>query len=140
MDNAVLAESKSNVGDLANKGLSLKKPDSGSTLQPIVQLLSVSQLPGFKKQEICLLFYGTRQYLRPYIYYRSQDILLTTPMALQWKKETGLDLYGTTFVAALLARKVVAGSGEYLLRKKSFPPTGFKKAMEDAKVHLENQH
>ena len=116
-DNAVLAESKKSVGDLANRALSLEKPDSSSTLQPIVQFLSVSQLPGFRKQKISLLFYGTRQYLRPYIYYPSQDILLTTPTLLQWKKETGFDLYGTTFVAALLAREVVADSGLFLLIK-----------------------
>ena len=47
LEKAFLAESKQHVGDLANKGLS-DKPDSSSTLQPIVQLLSVSQLPGFK--------------------------------------------------------------------------------------------
>ena len=87
LDKAVLAESKKNEGDLASKTLSSEKPpDSSVMLQPIVQLLSVSQLPGFRKQEISLLFYGTRHYLRPYIYYPSQDILLTTKQPLQWKK------------------------------------------------------
>ena len=75
-------------------------------LQPIVQLLSVLQLPGLKKTELSLLFYGTRQYIWPYIYYHSQDILLTTAEPLQWKKETGLDLHGTTAVAALLTQEL----------------------------------
>ena len=137
LDKAVLAESKKNEGDLANKTLSLERPDSSSTLQPIVQLFSVSQLPGFRKQEMSLLFYGTRHYLRPYIYYPSQDILLTTKQPLQWKKETGLDLYGTTAVAALLTREVMANSGKYLLHTESLTQTGFKKAMEDANIPLD---
>lgn len=50
-------------------------------------------------------------------------------------EETWLDLYGTTAVAALLAREVLANSGQFLLYKK-LTPTGFKQAMEDAKVPL----
>ena len=138
LEKAILAESKQHVGDLANKALSQTKPDSSSMLQPIVQLLSVSQLPGFKKREQSLLFYGTRQYIRPYIYYHSQDILLTTAEPLQWKKETGLDLHGTTAVAALLAHELKFREllGEYLLKLEKLAQTGFMKAMEDAKVSL----
>ena len=135
----LLAESKQHVGDLANKALS-DKPDSSSTLQPIVQLLSLSQLPGFKKWELSLLFDGTRQYIRPYIYiyYHSQDILLTTAEPLQWKKETGLDLHGTTAVATLLTQELKFREllGEYLLESENLTQKGFIKAMEDAKVCL----
>jgi len=98
-DKAVLSESKQSAGDLGNKNVSKDKSDSSSTVQPIVQLLSVSQLAGFKEREPSLLFYGTRHYIWPYIYYCSQDILLTTAEPLQWKKETGLDLNGTSAVA-----------------------------------------
>ena len=137
LEKAFLAESKQHAGDLGNKALS-DKADSSSTLQPIVQLLSVSQLPGFKKQELSLLFYGTRRYIRPYIYYHSQDILLTTADPLQWKKETGLDLHGTTAVAALLAEelKFKESLGFFFLMSWNLTQTGFMKAMEDAQVCL----
>ena len=137
LESAVLAESKQLVGDLGNKALS-DKPDSSSTLQPIVQLLSVSQLPGFKKRELSVLFYGTRRFIRPYIYYHSQDILLTTADPLQWKKETGLDLRGTTAIAALLTKelKFKESIGQYLLESRNLTQTGFMKAMEDATVCL----
>ena len=103
-----------------------------------VQFLSVSQLPGFKKRELSVLFYGTRRFIRPYIYYHSQDILLTTADPLQWKKETGLDLRGTTAIAALLTKelKFAKSIGKYLLKTKNFTPTGFMKAMNDAAVCL----
>lgn len=50
-------------------------------------------------------------------------------------EETWLDLYGTTAVAALLAREVLTNSGQFLLYKK-LTPTGYKQSMEDAKVPL----
>jgi len=91
LDKAVLSESKLSAGDVGNINVLKDKSDSSSMVQPIVQLLSVSQLAGFKEREPPLLFYGTRHYIRPYIYYCSQDILLTSAKPLQWKKEAGLD-------------------------------------------------
>ena len=66
LQQALLGESKSSLSALYNKRS--VSPDSSSTVQPSVQLLSVSQLKGFREEEPTVLFFGTITHIRPYIY------------------------------------------------------------------------
>ena len=123
-------ESKSSLSDLYSKRS--VSPDSSSTVQPSVQLLSVSQMNGIREEEPTVLFFGTRTHIRPYVYFVTSDILLTTKQPLVWRQEDRIDLHGL-IVAALLTRavpgvKYVEDIGSILLDLE-LPSTGFVNAM-----------
>ena len=130
LQEAILGESKSSLSDLYNtRSVS---PDSSSTVQPAVQLLSVSHMKGFREEEPTVLFFGTRTHIRPYVYFVTSDILLTTEKPLVWQQEDRIHLQGL-IVAALLTQAVpgvkyreYVGSGLLCL---PLPSTGFVNAM-----------
>ena len=80
-----------------------------------------------------LLFYGKRHRVRPFVYYKDADILLTTISDIQWmdEDETAQDITGVCLVALLLRtnRAVqfdkVEDIAAFLEGVKRLPKTGF---------------
>lgn len=133
LSGGALAETKGE-----GKALSRKVPSDGHALQavvqPVVQILSVAQVCG---NDPVLLFFGTHYRIRPFIYYKSVDILLTTRRDFQWKMVEGLDIGGTCAVALLLQNGVTFRlSVPTYMRSIEVPLTGFSSAMKEAGVTL----
>lgn len=88
-----------------------------------------------------ILFLANRRRIRPFLYYKKQDILLTTKADFPWLQEDKLPLRGASAVALLLQcgnsyRNMV---GEALRSQGyDYPPTGFSNAMEKAGILLRN--
>ena len=68
--------------------------------QPVLVVLSVAQVQ--KSPEPCLLFYGSRSHIRPFLYFKSSDTLLSTSHEFQWKDNVILNVSGVCVVAMLL--------------------------------------
>lgn len=74
--------------------------DINSVSQPVAEILSVSQIHGIK--EPVVLFYANRQVFRPFVYYKTADILLTTKQAYRWFSDGHLDICGVMLMALLM--------------------------------------
>ena len=68
--------------------------------QPVLTLLSVGMLYSSESPQV--LLYGNRHKIRPFLYYKNTDILLTTDHDFDWRDECRLNLYGVCAVAMLL--------------------------------------
>ena len=76
--------------------------DIQSCCQPAVQLLTVSQITA---ENPLVLIYANRQVFRPFIYYKTTDMLLTTKEAYVWNvTENKLDVHGVLLMAILSAK------------------------------------
>ena len=104
--------------------------------QPVLQLLSVSQLRRKKRDQPTVLFFANREMIRPFLYYKEQNILLTTETPFQWMKSGILNLEAVSAVAMLLegGASFDEDVGEAL--QECCPPTGFIKAMSKASSEL----
>lgn len=115
--------------------------DIQSVSQPVAEILIFSQIPTII--EPVILFYANRQVLRPFIYYKNGDILLTTKEAYQWHTCGQLNIHGVILMAVLMR------SSEYLtcrenygmkvssLKKKVVEKTGFFDAVGANNIYRE---
>ncbi len=55
-----------------------------------------------QKSEPTILFYMNRLLFRPFIYFKSGDIMLTTTDAYEWKTEKKLNVHGVVLMALLM--------------------------------------
>ena len=138
ISNAAMSETKSRHTHLSRVNPQAATVPDGLLVtisQPVLVLLSVAQT--FKTSGPHLLFYGNRYHIRPFVYYRSTDILLTTDNDVEWMNvdENALDINGVCLVALLLRtnRAVQFRKEEYVAsffrEIKKFPKTGFMDAM-----------
>ena len=117
----------------------LSVADSVNTVQPVVQLLTVSHILS-NSHEPYLLFFGTRTRIRPYIYFKSVDIMLTTCESLIWRGDSGLKLDTVTFLASLVQAHTYDSEIHYVnhlpnfLCMKKFCPTGYAQAVQDVSI------
>ena len=123
--------------------MSADRPTDGTCLesvaQPIVVLLSAAQVQ--KSLEPHLLFYGSRSHVRPFLYFKSSDTLLTTQHEFQWRDEGMLDIAGACVVAMLLRSQCAVEYEEssyfdVLFRHLKYPRTGFMQAMRNSSIDL----
>ena len=116
-----------------SKFIDLSDPNSSHCVQPVVQIVSVSQMKGFRNNEPTVLFFGNRTVFRPYIYFRSNDILLTTTHQLEWHTDDAIAIdsviIGALLVEAVQGVKYRPRIAEYLKEKLAIPSTGFMEAM-----------
>ncbi len=119
--------------DLSNQNLS---PDSIYTHHCADPYnIATRRLP--TTRTIPVVLWNKRIHQTVHIYYHSHDILLTTEAPLQWRKEDGLNIFGTTVVALLMqvmeavAYKNPCDFGSFL-QEKHFPSTGFVEAIRGA--------
>lgn len=107
--------------------------------QPVLVVLSVSQVQN--SQEPCLLFYGSRSHIRPFLYFRSLDILLSTSHEFLWKDNDIIDIGGVCVVAMLLRaeRALKYHPSEFFacfFDMCKYPKTGFMNAMTQSSIDL----
>jgi hypothetical protein len=120
--------------------------DINSVSQPVAQILSVAQMQGLT--EPVVLFYSNRQVFRPFIYYKSADVLLTTKEAYRWFSDKHLDIHGVMLMAFLMRTTrhltYVDGFAERLLKysleestdsRKYVDKSGFVDALGDSNVY-----
>ena len=101
--------------------------------QPVVQALVVSQI--LNGQEICLQFFANRFFMRPFIYFTSCDLMLTTVLEYRWRDINRLHLKGTVMMALLLqsSKDIVYDSfAPGVCLKLGFPETRFSKALKES--------
>ncbi len=101
--------------------------------------MSVSQIVG-EREEPVVLFLANRSMIKPFLYYKKQDILLTTRKSFPWLEpdEHKLDVEGVCVVALLLqcGYSYCKDQEEELVDYYRLPKTGFSKAMSDAGITL----
>lgn len=101
-----ISETKSATGRrLAAKRLSKKsicESDLSYTIQPVLQLLFMGQLQTSSGRSHFNCFYMNRHKVRPYVYFPSDDIMLTTRRAYVWQAEDRLMLRGCLLISILL--------------------------------------
>ena len=116
-----------------SKFIDLSDPNSSHCVQPVVQIVSVSQMKSFRNNEPTVLFFGNRTVFRPYIYFWSNDILLTTTHQLEWHTDDAIAIdsviIGALLVEAVQGVKYRPRIAEYLKEKLALPSTGFLEAM-----------
>lgn len=132
------------MGETKNESTSFSRVrDSdllANTAQPVLVLLSAAQ--AFQETSgPYLLFYANRYTIRPFIYYKSVDILLTTGKDIPWRNRdgSGLNIAGVCLVALLLRTSRAVRFDESVaayLERKGFPKTGFIDAVKNSKVDL----
>ena len=113
--------------------------DLKATVQPILQILSVSQMEPDSEKPTLLLF-GSRSKIRPYVYIPSVDILLTTNQSFTWRTGDRIHFEGVVLalLLALTVREVKykCELPAILLELRQFPKTGFCDAMKSAGCSL----
>lgn len=83
--------------------------------QPVGELLLASQISTMTEPTV--LLYANRQVFRPFIYYKSADILLTTKEAYKWFHDNHVDVMGVVFMAVLMQ------SSKYLVYRENLGTT-----------------
>lgn len=110
------------------------KIDLQIVVQPVVQLASVAHL--FPPDQPVVLLFANRCFVRPFIYYRRDDIMLTTKLAYEWHsvKDRRLVVEGVVMMALLMQMTNIRLSHTFseTLRDIGFSQTGFGAAIEEA--------
>ena len=111
--------------------LSEDPKDLAAVVQPVVQLATVAHR--FKQQEPFVLFYATRGMVRPFIYYRSCDVMLAPLYSERWMNvsEHKLELDGMVMMAVLMQSSKLSDKTRCLTTQK-FDKTGFGDAIVKA--------
>ena len=126
-----LAETKSANTVLAtDRLLGESSKDLATVVQPVVQLASVAHR---FEQEPFVLFYATKEMVRPFIYYRSCDVMLAPSSSERWMnvKENKIELEGMVMMAVLMQSSKLFNMTPSPVGKK-FDKTGFHHAIETA--------
>ena len=139
-----LSDSKFSESKQEEKPLATNRPRADKTCiltdaQPVLVVLSVAQVQ--KSLEPCLLFYVSRSHIRPFLYFKSSDTLLSTSHEFQWKDNDILNVSGVCVVAMLLrtGRAVNYEPPEVLpnfFDVCKYPKTGFTNAMMQSSTDL----
>lgn len=103
--------------------------------QPVLELLAVSQVVK-EREEPLVLFFASRRIIRPFLYFKKQDILLTTRTAFPWLQPDRLVLKGVCLVALLLKCGNSYRKGMEKVVEEVYPKTGYSKAMEQGSITL----
>lgn len=96
--------------------------DINTTAQPIAEVLVLAQM---QKSEPTILFYMNRFLFRPFIYFKSGDIMLTTTDAYEWNTEEKLNVHGVLLMGALQFKENLGNA----LVAFGLKPTGFGEAL-----------
>lgn len=105
--------------------------------EPVMQLLAISYL--FPLDQPVVLFLANRCIVRPFVYFRSHDIMLTTKIAHEWHnvEHRRLIVEGVVLMALFMQmtniRFYPKVSG-ILHKRLGYPPTGFGAAIAEAKL------
>lgn len=139
-----LSDSKFSETEQEGKTLATDRPRADETCiltdaQPILVVLSVAQVQ--KSLEPCLLLYGSRSHIRPFLYFKSSDALLSTSHEFQWKENDILNVSGVCVVVMLLrTRHAVKQEPPEVLANFfdmcKYPKTGFTNAMMQSSTDL----
>ena len=110
--------------------------DIEAIAQPVAQLLTVGYRFSSLKRHI--LFFVNREFVRPFVYYPTVDLMLTTGMSYQWLNmtERKLEQTGAVLMAVLCQSSEVIQLREdvgHLLSVGNFTTTGFVTAITNAK-------
>lgn len=105
-----LSETKCGGKGLAKK---VEKPrilDLSTTIQPVLQLIVMGQLLRNSSSDAQHLnfFYMNRHKIRPFIYFPSHDVMLSTQRSYVWRKDDQLMLRGCILIALLLRLQQLA--------------------------------
>ena len=134
-----ISETKSAAGQrLAAKRLTKKsvcESDLSYTIQPVLQLLLMGQLQKSERSHLNC-FYMNRHKVRPYIYFPSHDIMLTTRRAYVWQAEDRLMLRGCILISILLRFKSLNNISSNFWSTMRIPSTNFLSASKKAKCKI----
>ena len=105
--------------------------------QPVMQLLAISYL--FPLDQPVVLFLANRCMVRPFVYFRNHDIMLTTKIAHEWHnmEHRRLIVEGIVLMALFMQMtniRFYPNFGGILQRRLGYPPTGFGAAIAEAKL------
>lgn len=130
-ENDVSASESSLECDAANTEYFL---DIKYTAQPVSKILAVSQII---TKEPSVLFYANREVFRPFIYCKTEDVLLSTKETFQWNTPASrkLDLFGTLLMAVIVSLPFSRNLGKALLRLDGVHPTGFLEALNESTIY-----
>lgn len=106
--------------------------DINTTAQPIAELLVVAQM---QKSEPTILFYMNRFLFRPFIYFKSGDIMLTTTDAYEWNTEKRLNVHGVLLMALLMGALQFKENLDNALVAFGVKPTGFAETLDGQNIY-----
>jgi len=66
---------------------SLGSPEIGEVAQPVLEILSLAQMLKKSTNRPQLLLFANKSAIRPFLYYQSLDVLLTTKHEIVWKNK-----------------------------------------------------
>lgn len=85
------AEAKSSVGS----------SEIGEVAQLVLEILSLAQMLKKSTNRPQLLLFANKSAIRPFLYYQSLDVLLTTKHEIVWKNKDVLCVFGVTLVSPI---------------------------------------
>lgn len=148
--NPELSETKCKGKALAKTGKK-KKPkqatttttlDLSTTVQPVLQVIVLGQLLQGRSSPAQHLnnFYMNRNKIRPFIYFPSHDVMLTTNRSYVWRKDDQLMLRGCILIAILLRFQRLGQLPPQLWKDESVTRTNFMQASMGEKLNIQESY
>lgn len=140
--NSQLSDTKSEDGRLAAKRLSKNtckattKLDLSTTVQPVLQLILMGQLQNRSARQHICSFYMNRYKVRPFIYFPSHDIMMTTNRAYVWRIDDRLMIRGCLIIAILLRFQHLSQIPQEIWIDSTIAKTGFLHTSQTAAIDI----